>query len=733
MIKKIATWMLLALIAFSLPAGAASAALPAGESSMLVVTDKYYAGNKFGNYLGEILRGEGLVQFEQTQRNTFSTISPSLLQSYDTIYLAEMELSAADQQLLRGYVQQGGTLIAMRPDADLADLFGVTVQGNRSEQLLQYFGAAADLPAAHGFPSGMGIVQSSLQYHGAATNYSLAGAQSLAWLYDDAGTPSVNPAVTLNSYGQGKAVAYAFDLSKSIALSRQGNPEWQNTEGDSLNQYRPLDMFMRSDGRSYFDFERLAIPQADEAQRFLANVAMKLVDSPTPRMWYLPGMNKSLMVNTGDAEDNYGTQLDPAFDDCAAYGGHYTAYLRNGGSGRGIELTTVEQEAAWRAAGHETAVHMHADGAEGAGAEAALNAAYGNIVDMLENKFGHGARTARNHTIDWTGWVYQAAIEAAHGTGMDMNYYHYINVGSPLDNYGYFTGSGLPQRFIDEAGQNLAIYQAATQWTDEWFADKGMTLEQTVGIITTMFEAAEEQGFYSAFVNNIHQVRYNNGDYLTPYWPSLVWQYCQENGIPSWSGEMLLDFVTARDASQFENIDWAIDAETNAGELNFDFTTPVGGQDLTVMLPQQCGGRNLVQLFAGGELVTPTFEEIKGITYAMFTTQETLLHVLALYAPSLPGDADGNGWVDEKDAALLAANWLASGATWLMGDFNDDGVVNDADAALLAANWHQGTNPSGSVPEPDAAVLLLGMFCAVYIVLSRKARNLPLVRHTQNA
>ncbi len=715
--KKTATWILLALIASLLPAGAALAAQPAGEMPMLVVADKYYADNKFGNYLAEILRGEGLTQFEQTQRNTFSTISPSLLQSYDTVFLAEMQLSPADQQLLRGYVQSGGNLVAMRPDADLADLFGVSVQGSRQEQLLQYFGAAANLPAAQGFPEGMGIVRDSLQYHGAADNYALAGAQTLASLYDDANTPSANPAVTLNRYGQGSAVAYAFDLSKSIALSRQGNPEWQNTEGDSLNQYRPLDMFMRSDGRSYFDFDRLAVPQADEAQRFLANVTMKLADSPMPRMWYLPGMSKSLMVNTGDGESNYGTQLDPAFDDCAAYGGSYTAYLMT----TGINNTTVEQEAAWRAAGHETAVHMHAGGPEGAGAEAALNAAYGAIVDMLENKFGHGARTARNHTIDWTGWVYQAAIEAAHGTGMDMNYYHYINVGSPLDNYGYFTGSGLPQRFIDEPGQILPIYQATTQWTDEWFADKGMTLEQTVGIITTMFEAAEENGFYSAFVNNIHQCRYNNGDYLTPYWPKLIWQYCQEHGIPSWSGEMLLDFVAARDASQFENIDWTVDAGTNVGELNFDFTTPVGGQDLTVMLPQQCGGRNLSQVFAGGELVAPTFEEIKGITYAMFTTQETLLHVLALYNPSLPGDADGNGWVDESDAAALAANWLADGAVWIMGDFTGDGTVDDADAAILAANWHQGVDPTGAVPEPGAAALLLGMFCAAYILSSRNA------------
>ena len=73
----------------------------------------------------------------------------------------------------------------------------------------------------------------------------------------------------------------------------------------------------------------------------------------------------------------------------------------------------------------------------------------------------------------------------------------------------------------------------------------------------------------------------------------------------------------------------------------------------------------------------------------------------------IPGDANGNGIVDENDAAILAENWLATGADWSMGDFNEDGVVNDADATLLAANW-QGSSSSENVPEPGAFVLLIG-------------------------
>ena len=666
-----------------------------------MVTDGSYTANPFGNYLNEILRGEGLVEFERIGRHTFSALDPDLLQSYDTVFLAETDLTSADEQLLRGYVQNGGNVIAMRPEAALSDLFGVTMEGNRSEQLLQYFQAATNLPAAYAFPEGLGVAGNSLQYHGEATEYSLSGAESLAWLCDTPGTPSNRPAVTVNRYGEGTAVAFAFDLAKSVALSRQGNPDWQNTEGDSLNQYRPMDMFMRSDGRTYYDSDRLPIPHADEAQRLLANVAMTTSDMPLPRMWYLPGMSKSLMVNTGDAESNYGTQLDPAFDDCASYGGFYSAYLRE----TGITRSTVAQEAAWRAAGHETGVHMWAGGSEGAGAEAAIDAAFESIIGMLESKFGHGARTVRNHTIDWTGWVETAAIEASHGVGMDMNYYHYINVGSPLDKWGYFTGSGLPQRFVDESGNVLPIYQATTQWPDEWFADKGMSVQQTVDIITGMFEAAEENGFYSAFVNNIHQVRYNGVDPITPLWPSLVWEYCRDNGIPSWSGEMLLDFVEARNASQFENLDWTIDGQTGEGTLTFDFTTPNGGQDLTLMIPTQYGGYALSQLYADGSLLSPNIEEIKGIEYAMFTTQETVLAVRALYAPALVGDLNADGIVGSADLDIVRANWGRAVSGLAFGDANGDGIVGSADLDIVRANW--GNAATSAVPEPGVGVLIV--------------------------
>ena len=83
---------------------------------------------------------------------------------------------------------------------------------------------------------------------------------------------------------------------------------------------------------------------------------------------------------------------------------------------------------------------------------------------------------------------------------------------------------------------------------------------------------------------------------------------------------------------------------------------------------------------------------------------------------SIPGDATGDGVVDEDDAAILADNWgeqLVGGAS--IGDFNDDGYVNALDASILAANWNAGaeSQTTTSVPEPGAIVLLAGLLLLV--------------------
>jgi len=78
-------------------------------------------------------------------------------------------------------------------------------------------------------------------------------------------------------------------------------------------------------------------------------------------------------------------------------------------------------------------------------------------------------------------------------------------------------------------------------------------------------------------------------------------------------------------------------------------------------------------------------------------------------SPDLPGDTDGNGFVDDDDLAVLLSNWEQDPGTitdWSLGDFTGDTDVDDDDLAVLLGNW-TGAPPAGAaVPEPATMMLL---------------------------
>ena len=88
-------------------------------------------------------------------------------------------------------------------------------------------------------------------------------------------------------------------------------------------------------------------------------------------------------------------------------------------------------------------------------------------------------------------------------------------------------------------------------------------------------------------------------------------------------------------------------------------------------------------------------------------------------AADMPGDANGDGVVDDEDASILGAHWMASGVGWGEGDFNGDTKVDDRDAAILAAHWSASAGDE-SVPEPSTLAGLLGLCLAGGLALARR-------------
>src|SRR5882762_6194821 len=80
--------------------------------------------NHFGSYTAEILKAEGFNEFE-IHPLADTKVTLRYLKSFDIVILAETVLTQRQKDMLGRYVNEGGSLIAFKPDKKLNDVFGI--------------------------------------------------------------------------------------------------------------------------------------------------------------------------------------------------------------------------------------------------------------------------------------------------------------------------------------------------------------------------------------------------------------------------------------------------------------------------------------------------------------------------------------------------------------------------------------------------------------------------------
>ena len=193
-----------------------------------------------------------------------------MLGTYSVVVLGDMPLTASQVTMLTTWVNGGGKLIALHPDKQLAGLLGLTDAGATLSD--------AYLKVDTTTPAGTGIVGDTIQYHGSADRYTLSAATSVATLYSNAGHGDGEPG-GLAPVGGGErrpGRGFTYDLDRSTWLLRQGNPAWAGQNRDGVLNIRPNDLFFGAKTGDvkpdWVDTSKIAIPQADEQQRLLANL-----------------------------------------------------------------------------------------------------------------------------------------------------------------------------------------------------------------------------------------------------------------------------------------------------------------------------------------------------------------------------------------------------------------------------------------------------------------------------
>jgi hypothetical protein len=601
---------------------------------LILIDDR--VGNPFGLYWSEIMRTEGLNCFAMAR---LKDMQQSDLAQCDVVLLAEQSLLQPSVQLLSNYVANGGRLIAMRPDKQLASLLGVVAEaGSAVSGYMQ-------IDTAHSL--GQGFTDTSLQFHGVADHYRLDGARAIAWLADKNNRHS-HPAVTQHQFGRGQAALWAFDLARSIALTRQGNLARANQDLDGFFYVRAADIFV-----NWIDFDRMAIPQADEQQRLLAKLLTRMsVDRlPLPRLWYFPGAANSMLVATSDAHQNPAAAVEDVISRTERYGGHLSVYylpplystprrmwqrvrwsLADAGIGGDSYLPTPTQINDWRARGHEFTLHPEV----ASGLEEGWQRYWEGFTGL---GWGPITPSARTHAVLWTGWVESARVQASYGIRLNHDYYQIGPMFRDAQGRwlsGYFTGSGLPMRFVDEQGRILNVLQQVTQLADDhlvklhWNGVAELSAADALAVAHPLLER-------SLTDHSVVTMQFHTDPYAEPephYTQAVRWlegslDYARSKGIPIWNSLEWLRFWEARHGAVMDAIHWSADTKHLAFDLRVE---QAPSMPLTVMVPVGHQSADLVQVLVDGNSVKHDRRELRGETYAWFTAGQGTHHIEAKYA-----------------------------------------------------------------------------------------------------
>jgi hypothetical protein len=583
------------------------------------------AANPFSRYYAEILRAEGLNEFTVTD---ISAVNAQVLNIYDVIVLGEMTVTAAQVVLFTNWVNEGGTLIVFKPASLLAPLLGITAaKGTLNDKYLLVNTASGP---------GVGIVDQTIQFHGSADLYTLDGATSLATLYSSAGVATEYPAATTMNVGKkgGRAIAFTYDLARSVVYTRQGNPAWAAQKRDGqIDPIRPDDLFFPD----WIDFNKIAIPQADEQQRLLANIILQsnLHRKPLPRFWYLPGDLKAVIVMTGDNHTNNGTTT--RFYQYLALGPNTAQDVADWKAVRSTSYIysdrpiTDEQARFFQEQGFEISLHTNTGCIDYT--PASLQNDFSEQLARFKVSFPDVSApvTNRSHCLNWSDWSSTPKVESRNGIRLDATYYYWPEEWTQ-NRPGMFTGSGMPMRFADMDGSLIDVYQLPTQLTDE------TNMNYSAFCNALLDKAIGPEGYYGVFCANMHT------DHKSSEGSDAIIASAQARQVPVISARQLLTWLDGRNNSSFGNITW------RNNELGFSISVRNDAHNLKAMLPFYSEKGELISISSNGNPVLFTTQTIKGIKYAFFAPEPGTNKILASYTAK-----KNNKVVKTNDKQLLLA------------------------------------------------------------------------------
>jgi len=584
----------------------------------------------------ELLRVEGLP-YARTLAS--AQLTPAQLEDVAAVLVLPGSLAVDSVELLRDFVEAGGGLIAVQPDVALTALCGLAWRAPTT--------ADGYLRTQPGAPGVGGIAGEAMQFHAPLRHYQFDGADAVAYLCSHDGIATPTPAVTYHRVGKGTVIAWCYDLAASVVRTRQGPPERANLDTDGIDGVRAVDMFA-----GFVDLDRIHLPQADEQQRLLVNLLNLISAAPLPRVWYFPHNAESVLVCTGDSHNNPASTVDAVLRRVEHFGGTMSVYYTPPPTSRvrramrrvrdwletqpiSSELTpptdvvTPYHADVWRARGHEFALHPYV--------EEGLEAGWARYWQQFTG-LGYGAfETTRTHRVLWHGWTDTAFVQAGYGVRMNLDYYHVGPTFRRADGswaFGFFTGSGLPMRFVDADGRLIDLWQQNTHLVDEQVIDMpweanfvGSSPEAAVEIADELIRRATS-GAYAALGAQFH---------FDPFAVPGVWTTgagayldgvlasCQSHGAPILAAQQWLAFTRARAATQVDGFQQT----TEPGRMRFTVRVEAADKGTTFLVPIKNNELFLIDLQANRKQIPIKGRKVGDTLYAIIVldSNETMIEM----------------------------------------------------------------------------------------------------------
>ena len=522
-------------------------------------------------YVGEILGTWGLPIYDFVEPEALAAVRPD---TTPVVIAPASDLSGVSAASLVAYAERGGTLICFLPKGRLAAAAGIASRGPKESPLrLRVTGMAA-----------AGLAGELLPVVGPAEDYDMASdATALAYLCHPGEYRGESVGIIEAAVGQGRIVAFAFDLPRCVLLLRQGDPQTAEAVPPGDTTARPshlaADIGPRDAGWT---------PFADMMSRLLFDLVRRHLPVPVPTMATLPGAAQGVLLYSGDEDGAEVAWNDTELDYVAEAGARMNLYIipvRTQSSAADVERY---------ASRHDVGPHPMLSEQYGCSVAERVQELE-RQVRLFEDMFGRKAKSLRNHSTAWAGYLELVEAMERLGVKMDANYcsggYMRARDASP---YGTF-GAAMPMRFCRPDGRLIDVFQQHTHLSDDSMFGPHqeysykLTPEAFAAVASRIFDDMVTR-FHTPFGVCIHP---SNWVRFSRVQGEELLRQGAAHDIPIWSFDQWLGFWEARDSWTFTDVRW------HESELRFVAQGRTPHDALSLVLPLEHDGQSLREVRLG--------------------------------------------------------------------------------------------------------------------------------------